>query len=335
MRIVVRVPNWIGDVMFALPALESLKANYPGAEIWLAGAPWVRDLLAGESWGKRVLPLGPAKGLGGLRTAARDLRERGFDLGLLLTNSFGSAVLFALAKIPERWGAKRDGRGRLLTKGPRAEDSTPPLHMVRYYLRLLEGLGLRTVPPEIRLTVTAEERERARTDLEALGILSDRPLVILNPGAAYGPAKRWPAARFAELGRLLQERKGADIAVTGAASDAGLAAEIGAALARKPADLTGRTNLRGLLGVMSRAAVFVSNDTGPMHMANALRVPVVGVFGPTDPRATAPFHPPAAVLKKDGVPCWPCFYRECPYDHQCMTAVTAEEAFAAAAELLR
>lgn len=335
MRIVVRVPNWIGDVMFSLPALESLQANYPEAEIWLAGAPWVRDLLAGEPWGDRVLSLGRTKGPGGLRAAARDLRERGFDLGLLLTNSFGSAALFALAKIPERWGYKRDGRGLLLTKGPRPEDLDPPVHMVGYYLRLLEGLGLRTVPPEIRLNVTAAERERARADLEASGISSDRPLVIFNPGAAYGPAKRWPAGRFAELGRLFQERSGTDVAVTGSASDAGFAAEIGAALARKPADLTGRTTLRGLLGVMSRAAVVVTNDTGPMHMANALRIPVVAVFGPTDPRATAPFHPPAAVLKRDGVPCWPCFYRECPYDHRCMTAVTAEEAFAAAEELLR
>jgi heptosyltransferase-2 len=335
MRIVVRVPNWIGDVMFSLPALESLRANYPGAEIWLAGAPWLRDLLAGEPWGERVLPPGRAKGPGGLRAAARDLRERRFDLGLLLTNSFGSAAVFALAKIPERWGYKRDGRGLLLTKGPRAEDVDPPLHMIGYYLRLLEGLGLRTVPPEVRLSVTAGERERARADLEALGISSGRPLVVLNPGAAYGPAKRWPAARFAELGRLFQERGGADVAVTGTASEAGLAAEIGAALARKPADLTGRTTLRGMLGVMSLAAVVVTNDTGPMHMANALRVPVVGVFGPTDPRATAPFHPPAAVLKKEGVPCWPCFYRECPYDHRCMTAITAEEAFAAAGELRR
>jgi heptosyltransferase-2 len=335
MRIVVRVPNWIGDVMFALPALESLQENYPGAEIWLAGAPWVRDLLAGLAWGERTFQLDPTKGIGGLRAAARDVRERGFDLGLLLTNSFGSALLFALAKIPERWGYKRDGRGLLLTKALPAEASDPPLHMVGYYLRLLEGLGLRTVPPEIRLSVTDGECERARADLGALGISSGRPLVILNPGAAYGPAKRWPAARFAELGRLFQERRGADIAVTGAASDTGLAAEIGAALTRKPADLTGRTTLRGLLGVMSRAAVVVTNDTGPMHMANALRVPVVGVFGPTDPRATAPFHPPAAVLKKDGVPCWPCFYRECPYDHRCMTAVTAEEAFAAAVELMR
>jgi len=334
MRIVVRVPNWIGDVMFARPALESLKANYPGAEIWLSGPDWVRDLLSGETPGARVLPLGAAKGFGGLRAAARDLERHGFDLGVLLTNSFGSALLFALAKIPERWGYKRDGRSLFLTKSLRAEESDPPVHMVQYYLRLLEGLGLRTIPPEIRLTVTAEESDRARAELEARGLSSGRPLVVLNPGAAYGPAKRWPAFRFAELGRLLQERKGADIALAGAASEAGLAAEIGAALDRKPADLTGKTDLRVLLGVMSRAAVFVTNDTGPMHLANALRVPVVGVFGPTDPRATAPFHNPSTVLKKDGIPCWPCFYRDCPYDHRCMTAVTAEEVFAAAAEFL-
>jgi heptosyltransferase-2 len=184
------------------------------------------------------------------------------------------------------------------------------------------------------MTVTEAERESARAALEAGGADRGRPLAVLNPGAAYGPAKQWPAARFAELARLLQDRRGADIAVTGTAADAPLAAQIGAGLARKAVDLTGRTSLRGLLGVFNRAAVVVTNDTGPMHMANALRVPVVGVFGPTDPAATAPFHPPSTVVKKDGIVCWPCLYRVCPYDHRCITAVAAEAVFAAAGELL-
>jgi len=334
MKIVVRVPNWIGDVILALPALDSLAAAFPGAEIWTAGAPWAGELLADGPFGGRFVVLPGARGIAGARAAARALAAHRFDTGLLLTNSFGSAAVFALARIPERWGYRRDGRAPLLTRSARPDESGAAPHMVHYYLRLLERLGIATRPPDIRLAVTGADREAARAALAAAGADPGRPLAVLHPGAAYGSAKRWPAARFAELARLLRDRRGLGIAVTGAAGDAPLAAEIAAALGGGAADLTGRTTLRGLLGVLAKAAVVVSNDTGPMHMANALRVPVVGVFGPTEPAATAPFHPPSAVARTEGLPCWPCLYRVCPYDHRCMTAVSAEDAFAAAAEML-
>lgn len=334
MKIVVRVPNWIGDAIFALPTLDSLRAAFPGAEVWLAGAAWTADLMSGSAFEGRIIDVAGRGGIAGARAAARALAGRRFDLGVLLTNSFGSALVFAMAKIPQRWGYRGDGRSLLLTRGVKRAPPGADLHMVRFYLRLLKGLGLPALPPEIRLSVTEAERESARAALEAGGADPGRPLAVLNPGAAYGPAKRWPAGRFAELARLLQDRRGVDIAVTGTAADAGAAVEIASGLTRKPVDLTGRTSLRGLLGVLSRAAVVVTNDTGPMHMANALRVPVVGVFGPTEPAATAPFHPPSAVVRKEGIACWPCLYRECPYDHRCMTAVSAKDVFAAAGELL-
>jgi heptosyltransferase-2 len=334
MKIVVRVPNWIGDVIFALPVLESLKTDFPGAEIWLAAQNSVKDIFSGGEFAERVIPLPGSRTLRGLRAEARDLRRQAFDLGILLTNSLGSALVFRLAGIPDRWGYRSDGRGLLLTRSVPRKNTDPPAHMVRYYLGLLEGLGLRTNRPEISLTVSEEEKARAGRELAGRGADAGRPLVILNPGAAHGPAKRWPVSRFAETARLLQERTGADIAITGAAGDAGLAAAVAAPLGRKPIDFTGATTLRGLLGIMSRAAVILTNDTGPMHLANALRVPVVAVFGPTDPRVTAPFFSPATVLKKDGVPCWPCEYRECPYDHRCMTGISAEEAASALKEYL-
>jgi heptosyltransferase-2 len=334
MKIVVRIPNWIGDVLFALPALDSLKAAYPDAEIWLAADAWVEDLFAEGEFAGRIIPLPSLRRSRSLRAAAKALKARRFDAGLLLTNSFSSALLFAAAQIPERWGYRRDGRGPLLTRSvaPKAEDA--PSHMVQYYLRLLEGLGLKTLPPEIKLSVSAEAEERARAALAELGANPKRPLAILNPGAAYGPAKRWPASRFAEVGRLLQDRKNTGLVLTGAPGDAAAAAEIAAALSEKPINLVGKTTLRELLGIIGRAAVFVTNDTGPMHMANALRVPVVGIFGPTDPRVTAPFHPPATVIKKEDIPCWPCSNKECPFDHRCMLRISSPEVFEAAAGYL-
>jgi heptosyltransferase-2 len=334
MKIVVRIPNWIGDVLFARPALDSLKAAHPGAEIWLAGGAWANELFAGSEYAERIISLPALTKWKNFRSSARTLKAHHFDIGLLLTNSISSALLFAAAGIPERWGYRGDGRGLLLTKSLAKQTNDPPSHMVYFYLRLLGGLGLSTLPPDIKLRVPAENEERGRALLLSCGIDLKKPLVILNPGAAFGPAKRWPAVRFAELGRLLQDRKGAVLAITGTVDDVPIAEEISAALTAKPANLAGRTTLSDLLGVISMAAVFVTNDTGPMHMANGLRVPTVGLFGPTDPRITAPFHPPSTVIKKTDAPCWPCLNRECPFDHRCLLEISAAEVFEAAAAYL-
>jgi len=335
MKIVVRVPNWIGDVVFALPALRSLSAHFAGADIRIAGPAWAADLLSGTEFAGKTISLGAAGKPGHWRGPAAALRAEAFDVGILLTNSFSSAFFFRRAGIAERWGYRSDGRGVLLTRSVRRKKQVPPTHMVRNYLELLEGLDVPTLPPSIDLAVSAEARKRASRRLAGLGIEPSRPLVLLAPGAAHGPAKRWPAARFGETAALLQARFGADVAIIGTAADSPLAAAIAAAMAVPPADLTGQTDLGELLGLLAAASILISNDSGPLHMANALRVPVVAVFGPTDPRATGPFHPPARVLRKEGIPCWPCEYRECPYDHRCMIRITPDEAARDAGELLR
>ncbi|MBP1765888.1 MAG: lipopolysaccharide heptosyltransferase [Candidatus Aminicenantes bacterium] len=334
MKILVRVPNWIGDCVLAQPAIESIAANFPDAELWLCAGEWVKDLFSADSRIAGVVPLPPRNDLRGFRAVARMIKTRGFDTGVLLTNSFGSAFLFSLAGIPQRWGYAADGRRLLLTKAVRNNNRDAPRHQVRYYLDLLSGLSLKTLSPTLRLNVPEEKKEEARELLEKLGAGPHQPLLVLSPGAAYGPAKRWPASRFAELASLFQKRKGASVVLIGSPAESDLAAAISSALDPKPLDLTGRTTLPQLMAVVSRAHLFISNDSGPMHLANALRVPVVGIFGPTDPAVTGPFEPPAAVVKKD-VPCWPCFYRQCPYDHRCMTRIEPEEVYGAAQALWR
>ncbi len=333
MKIVIRTPNWIGDVILSLPAIESLKNNFPQAEVWLAANEWVKDLFVSEVPAPNIIPLGRLDRLKALRATAERLKEPGFDIGLLMTNSFASALLFYMAGIPERWGYRRDGRGLLLSKGALWRESIETSHQVYYYLSLLESLGLQTAPPEIRISVTEEEKCQARKELAGLGIDPKKPLVLLNPGAAYGPAKRWPWPRFAELAGMLQTRKNTQILITGSAEETALATSIEEALPVKPRILAGKTSLRQLLAVISQSWLYVTNDSGPMHMANALRIPVIAFFGPTDPRVTGPFHQPSAVLKKN-VPCWPCLYRSCPYDHRCMTDISPEEAFDACSAFL-
>jgi heptosyltransferase-2 len=333
MRFLVRAPNWIGDAVLARPALESLRRNFPQAEIWLLAKDWVREFYEADGLLAGVLPLADNRSPRALFRAAGLLRSRGFDNGLLLTNSFASALLFYLARIPQRWGYRRDARGPLLTRGVPLPELEPPKHQVHYYLDLMRGLGLSVVDPQIRLSLSEKEKRAARRSLQALGLNLKRPLVILNPGAAYGPAKRWPAERFAALGALLQRQKKAEIIITGSSGEEELAAGIASRLPRRPANLAGQTSLRQLLGLISQSRLFITNDTGPMHLANALSVPVVALFGPTNPAVTGPFHPPAVVLKKEAA-CWPCLYRKCPYDHRCLAGIEAEEVLAAARQFL-
>jgi lipopolysaccharide heptosyltransferase II len=334
MKILVRVPNWIGDSVLAQPAIETIASNFSEAELWLSAAEWVKDIFSADSRIAGIVPLPPGNDLRSLRAAARNLKAQNFDAGILLTNSFGSALLFYLAGIPQRWGYATDGRALLLTQAVRKTDNDSPRHQVHYYLDLISGLGLKTRPAGLRLNVAEEKKDEARRLLENLGVDPRQSLLVLSPGAAYGPAKRWPASRFAELASLFQKRKGAAVVVIGSAAESDLAAAISSALEQKPVDLTGKTDLPQLIGLISRAHLFVSNDSGPMHLANALGVPVVGIFGPTDPAVTGPFEQPAAVVQKE-VPCWPCYYRKCPYDHRCMMSIDAADVYRAAEALWR
>lgn len=329
MKLLVRAPNWVGDCLLALPALETLRRNHPGSEVWLLAREWARDLFPPKSLVTGVIPLAGGNSPGEVWRAARILRPARFDAGLLLTNSFGSALTFALAGIPERWGYRRDGRGLLLTRGVPFDGNGGPRHQLDYYLDLVRGLGMAPAPAEVRLRLAAEERRAARTALRGLGVDLSRPLVVLSPGASYGPAKRWPAGKFAALGGILQKKHRAEVLVSGSAEERELAESVAAALPRRAFALAGRTDLRRLLAVMSLASLVVTNDSGAMHLANALRVPVAAVFGPTDPAATRPYHQPSAVVKKNVV-CWPCLYRVCPYDHRCLTSISPQEVYAAA-----
>jgi heptosyltransferase-2 len=323
-KILVRAPNWVGDSILAGPAIASLGDNFPGAEVWVASREWVRDLFTAGDGIAGSIALPDRADLKTLRRTGRGLRDRGFDAGLLLTNSFASAMLFALGRIPERWGYASDGRGALLTRRVPRREGGPVLHQAEDYLRLISGLGLKPRPPRIKLTLTAAETGAARRRLRGLGVAAGRPLIVIDPGASYGPAKRWRPERFAAAADRLRARHKAEILIVGSAAETALAAEVASGMKKRPHVLTGQTTLRELLGLLGQARLVLTNDSGPMHMANALGVPVAAVFGPTDPRRTGPVQPPSAVVKKD-VPCWPCLYRKCPYDHRCMTAISVDE----------
>lgn len=334
MKIVVRAPNWIGDSILATSAIESLSENFPQAQIWIAAKDWVKDLFSSCDFIKGIIPLPATNDFKSLINSAQKIKNLGFSTGVLFTNSFSSALLFYLSKIPQRWGYSRDGRSFLLTKGIVSKKEEGGSHQVYYYMNLIAGLGLKASPPHLSFPLSQEEKTKAKEMLISLNLDLNQPLIILSPGASYGPSKRWPAEKFARLASLLQKKKKANILIVGYQDEARLAESISSEMSKKPISLTGKTSLRQLAGLISHADLFITNDSGPMHMANALKTPVVAVFGPTDPIITGPFQEPSVVIKKD-VTCWPCSYRECPFDHRCMLGIDPEEVFEACINFLK
>jgi len=334
MKIIVRAPNWIGDVILSFPALNSLKKNFPQAQIWIAAREWAQDLYVSFDFVKDIISLPEMNNLKNVMESAQKIRRYNFDIGLLLTNSFSSALLFYLAKIPQRWGYNRDNRGFLLTKGAALKNLyNSSSHQVNYYLNLISSLGFQISPPELVLPLSIEEKNWAKKELSSFGVEPDKPLIILNPGASYGPAKRWPAPKFADLAAILQKKKQAQILIVGSSEEVALAESIASSMIKKPINIAGKTTLRQLAVLISFANLFITNDSGPMHIANALRVPVVAIFGPTDPQVTGPFHQPSTFVKKD-VSCWPCSYRKCPFDHRCMKKIEPGDVFLASQNFL-
>jgi heptosyltransferase-2 len=311
-RLLVRAPNWIGDVVLSLPALRDLRRNFPGSRLAVLARPWVARLYEATPEVDEVLDSC------GLRADARVLRGR-FDAGVLFTNSFGSALGLAWARLPERWGYATDGRGPLLTRRAQVPDAVRGRSQVYYYRAMLAGVGLKvSASPDASLSCPdAWSRAAAQR-------LGEGALIGVSPGAAYGSAKQWPAQRYAAAAERIASERGARVVLLGAEAERPLAAAIAAAVRAPALDLCGRTTLPELLGVLSRLELLLSGDSGPMHLASALGTPLVAIFGPTDWRETAPAGPGPHRLAREAVECAPCLLRECPIDHRCMRRVDVE-----------
>jgi heptosyltransferase II len=335
-RVLLRAPNWLGDVIMAIPALRAARAAWPDARIDAAvPAPFVPVIEMVEGIDRGV-PLG-GKGLRGLaaqREDARRVREGRYDAVILFTNSFGSAWVMRRAGIPERWGYRRDLRGWLLTRAVSTKQARRlSAHHADYYAALVEALGLPRPALEVTLRIPPGVASEAEALLRQAGWDGVAPLLACAPGAAYGTAKQWPPGHVAQVAaRWITERQGMAVLV-GAAADRPAADEVARAVrARVPADAGGRlvdltagTTLAALTGVLARATRVLANDSGAMHLAAAVGTPVVTVFGPTNEHATSPLgvH---TILTTD-VWCRPCLLRECPLDHRCMREVSPAQVF--------
>ncbi len=340
-RILLRATNWVGDAVMTLPALAALHAACPQAEIEVLARPWAAAVYAGQPGVSRVLAYdksGEHAGVGGFLALARELRARGYDWAVLLQNAFEAALLAWLARVPVRLGYARDGRGLLLTHGAALSPALRQVHETSYYLYILGQAGLLPmdppaggVRPELRLR--AEDRAWAAQYLESQGLGQAR-LLGLAPGAAFGPAKQWPAERFAAVARELGERFDA-VLLFGSQGEAAACGAVAQGLAGlEVRDLAGVTDLGQALALVERVDLFLTNDSGLMHAAAALGRPTVAVFGSTNPVTTGPLGPRVALLRTP-VECSPCLKPECPTgDLKCFTAISPEMVAQAARELL-
>lgn len=323
-------PAWVGDMVMAQSLLKLLAARHPGVSIDVLAPAWTMPLLRRMPEVRRAIPLHLGHGqlkLGVRRTLARELREVGYSQAIVLPNSLKSALIPYLAGIPVRTGFLGEWRVGLLNDWRRLDTSRLPTMAQRFAaLGMAENESLPDELPQPELRVDPADVDSA---LSALGLARpDRPLLALCPGAEYGSAKRWPAQYYAEVARA-KLAQGWAVWLFGSDRDRPVTQRVQALAGPECGDLAGRTTLAQAIDLLSLADAVVSNDSGLMHVAAALRLPQVAVFGSSSTGFTPPLNPRARALSLE-LPCSPCFKRECPLGHlRCLTELTPAAVLAA------
>jgi len=331
-NILVRGVNWIGDAVMTMPALRAIKRSNPDARVTLSPL-FDKD----PNVDQVILYSDLHKGVAGKFRLAQEIRKYDFCLAILFQNAFDAALIAFLAGIQSRVGYARDGRSFLLTEAVPCDGQARSVHQVGYYLNLLYKSGIPATEEIPWMHLGIEERIAARHTLKEL----KRPIIGINPGAAFGSSKRWRPARFAEVAkRVLFEIKGS-VVIFGSPSEAAIAEEIEREVLRFPGgpemkpqllNMAGRTDLRELSSLISECDLLVTNDSGPMHIGYSVRTPVVAIFGSTSPEHTGPAGRHDVVIKKV-LDCAPCLERECRKKSlDCMDMITSEEVFNAVKE---
>ena len=344
-RVAVRGVNWVGDAVMTVPALRDLRQLLPATHITLVTRPWARDIFEGADFIDDVLLV--ADEANQPRSWLRQIwewRRRRFDLALLLPNAFAPALIAAAARVPLRVGYATQNRRRLLTHPFAAPAWRGERHEVFYYRQLVREIEqllaqsgdaprVAVREPDFALHVAPARGDAAAQLLRRYGVKRDQPIVALCPGSTNSRAKRWPAERYAALADQLIAQAGAQVIIIGALEESDVTQQVSAHMRQHPTVLTGEMSLAETVAVLRVVDLLITNDTGPAHIAAALGVQTLVIFGPTNPATTRPFGPSAEVVRRPP-DCAPCMLRDCPIDHRCMTAISAEEIFARAVSLL-
>lgn len=326
--------------MLATPVLAALRERFAGAHITYLLRAYVEDVIAGGGWHDELVRWPSGKGVARERAIfrlARELRAERYDLAILLTNSFRSALVSFISGAARRVGYARDGRSWLLTDrlSPLRENGRfVPAPILPYYIRLAEHLGCAVADRRLRLVIPPEQEAAGQTLKRHYGLDRGRPYAIVNAGAKFGASKCWPADRYAELCERLPRQFGLTPVLIGAPSEAALLERIATIAHAQVVCCTNPPTTLGALKVLVRdAALLVGNDTGPRHFGEAFNIPLVTLFGPTHQAWVATDYA-AEVKLQVSVDCGPCQLPECPLDHRCMTRLSVDMVVAAIERVL-
>lgn len=335
-EILVRGPNWTGDLVMATPGFRALRAAFPEARIQLAVRDGLAPLVAGAPWFDAVWELhGRRRGAVSLWRDGWRRRQNRFDLGICLPDSFSSALLMRAAGVGRIVGYRRNGRAPLLHEAvslPQHSGRRVMIPRERHVLALMEAVGAREQGVHLELFVTDAEATRAADLLDATGMRRDRPYVVLAPGASYGSSKVWPAESFARVGDALSE-SGVGVVLAGSPGERELVDRVGARMRHSAANLARALDLGSLKAIVRDARLLVCNDAGARHVAVAFGVPCCVVMGPTSIEKTALNLDLVRIFSTD-VACRPCYRRECPIDHRCMTGISPDHVIESALGIL-
>lgn len=333
-KLLIRGVNWIGDAVMTLPAIRSLRAAYKNFRIYQLLRPSVAPLFEKDpNIDEIMIYENQFKSLAGRITLSYILRKKDFSKAYLFQNAFDAALLAFLAGIPERIGYSRDGRGFLLTKPIPFQHDDRKVHHIDYYLNLLKSAGIKAEYSIPHIFQSLDERLEARQLLSNL----KRPVLGINPGAAYGSAKRWLPERFAEVADWFIRDMNGSVVIFGGENEKDISHDIliltqnklGGIKDSYPGsrlmNLTGKTSLRQLISLISECNALVTNDSGPMHIAYAAGTPVAAIFGSTSPELTGPPQNGNIVIRGEAA-CSPCFIRKCNLDYiKCMYSITSDD----------
>lgn len=340
MPILVRVPNWIGDAVICLPGLEALARLYPDSPITVVAKPRVVPVFEHLPYIENIIEYADRdrhRGVIGKLRLASEIKKRKFGLAVLFQNAFDAAFLSFISGIPRRIGYGRDMRSALLTTAIKLTPEVKKLHQVFYYLHIIESIGAKMPkkPPVPRLRISETEEKWADAFLKKNG-LDGRLLAGAAPGASYGQAKRWPPQAFASALTAVAIKRKTTTLIFGGPDDTAACDTVYARLdGQERLNLCNRLTLGESMTLMSRCAIFITNDSGPMHLAAALNVPTVAVFGSTDATLTGPLGANVSVIAGN-MECSPCFKRECRHGHyKCLTQIDAGDVAAKAVSLMK
>ncbi len=327
-NIIIRMPNWLGDLVMATPVIEDIRAKWPEAQITAMCQSNVAPILQKDPRLTTIFSFKRPSGWlhrSAVRDVIRTLKHNQYDLGILLTNSFSSAWYFWRGQVQNRIGYQGHYRSWLLSQAVPYPKEIETQHLVKTYKMLLEPLGIPLSESDPKLFITDEERKSAQELLKQQGLSFGDILVGINPGAAFGTAKCWLPERFQEVTKKLLTYPNVKIVYFGDPAGAPLVNMICQDFPEQVINLAGKTNLRQLMALIQLCQIFLTNDSGPMHIAAALGTPLLALFGSTSDVKTGPYKIGKVIHKH--VECSPCYKRVCPIDFKCMRAISAEEVF--------